>query len=558
MLQLEKIKTDIFHLLETSIDLVRFQAGEKNLELLLQVDQSLPRFVLTDPIRLKQVLANLLSNAVKFTQQGEIELQVKYEPLDGTNGTLSFFVRDTGIGITEKQREKLFKAFSQADSSTTRQFGGTGLGLIISELIVNKLGGKILVDSTEGEGTTFYFEIVTEVEDGDRLQDVSIAHITRCLIIDDNANNRLILEGMLTSWGVEHESCNNGLAALKLLETSRPFDAVICDYHMPHVDGLETIRMIREKLKLTAEELPVILLHSSSDDVELHRKCEELDIRFRLTKPVKSHDLHAYLSQVHGSYQKPVQNVDANAPQPAPAVFKSANILIAEDVPMNMLLIKTLIARLYPDVTIHEAHHGVDAVKLMKEVEPELIFMDVQMPQLDGLGATKQIRALEKERGTHVPIIALTAGALQDEKDKCIAAGMDDFLTKPLEKRRIQDVLEKYLARKKDTDHFCKETLLARTASTKLTDELIEIALSSVEARIEKMGNAINSHDTASILNLAHQLKGTAANLSCNLLVEILDAIEQIAIVNNNLFSLTGKFTELQNEWETVKAMLKE
>ncbi len=170
MLHLEMIKTDMIELLENSIDIVKYQAEQKNLELLLHINQSMPRFALTDPVRLKQVLANLLGNAVKFTQKGEVELKVDYEALGHGKGKLSFFVRDTGIGITEEQKSNLFKAFSQADSSTTRKFGGTGLGLIISDLIANKLGGKILVDSKQGEGSTFHFEIVTEVEDGDRLR----------------------------------------------------------------------------------------------------------------------------------------------------------------------------------------------------------------------------------------------------------------------------------------------------------------------------------------------------------------------------------------------------
>ncbi|MDI6402482.1 response regulator, partial [Balneolaceae bacterium ANBcel3] len=438
MLYLEMIKTDMIELLENSVDIVKYQAGQKDLELLLHIDQSMPRFAVTDPIRLKQILANLLGNAVKFTKKGEVELKVQYEALEDGKGKLSFYVRDTGIGITEEQKSKLFKAFSQADSSTTRKFGGTGLGLIISDMIAKELGSKIMADSELGKGSTFYFEIVTEMKDGDRIDTCSLEQIKRCLIIDDNANNRLILEDMLANWNVSSESCDNGLTALKLLETSDPFDVIICDYNMPYMDGLETIRLIREKLKLTADKQPVLLLHSSSDDAELHKKCEELGIRFRLTKPVKGHDLHAYLCQVHDPGHRVKETVAAKSPELPPSFCGSVNILIAEDIEMNMMMIKALISKICPGAVLYEAANGLEAVRMMSEVAPDLIFMDVQMPEMDGLEATKQIRTLEKESGAHVPIIALTAGAFKEEQEKCMTAGMDDFMAKPVDPSKIK------------------------------------------------------------------------------------------------------------------------
>lgn len=448
MLHLEMIKTDMIELLENSIDIVNFQVGEKNLEMLLHIDQSMPRFAVTDPIRLKQILSNLLSNAIKFTEKGEVELKVQYKVQEDGLGKLSFSVRDTGIGITEEQQKKLFKPFSQADNSTTRKYGGTGLGLIISDLIARKMGSKIEMDSKQGEGTTFYFEIITEIEEGERLNAGSLELIKRCLIIDDNANNRLILEEMLASWGVENESCDNGLAALKLLETTQPFDVVICDYNMPYIDGLETIRMIRNKLNLTAERQPAILLHSSSDDADLHKQCDELGVRFKLTKPVKGHDLHAYLCQVHEPEKNRRQTGVSTTPKVQTALSGKINILIADDVKMNIIVMKSLITNIYPDAILHEAVNGLEAVKLMSEVALDIIFMDVQMPKLDGLEATKKIRKEEIESGTHVPIIALTAGAFKEDEEECLAAGMDDFLTKPVELRKIKSVLMKYFAGK--------------------------------------------------------------------------------------------------------------
>ncbi|MPN14534.1 Sensor histidine kinase RcsC [bioreactor metagenome] len=217
MMTLEIIKTDMFLLFEQSVDIVKFAAEKKKLEILLDLDSAMPRFAMVDPIRLNQVLINLLGNAVKFTEKGEVELKVCYHPLDNGRGTFSISVRDTGIGITETQKNKLFKAFSQADASTTRKFGGTGLGLIISDMVVQKMGGKIQVESVEGKGSTFFFDLTADTEHGESRGYEDISHIKRCLIIDDNANNRLILEHMLANWDIACESSGDGLTALEIL-----------------------------------------------------------------------------------------------------------------------------------------------------------------------------------------------------------------------------------------------------------------------------------------------------------------------------------------------------
>jgi len=449
MLELESVKTDMLELLENSVDLVKLAANKKSIEILLDVDPAMPRFALVDPVRLKQVLANLLGNAVKFTEKGEVELKVACSPLADGKAKLSFSVRDTGIGISEPQKKKLFKAFSQADSSTTRKFGGTGLGLIISDMLVGKMGSKINIDSTPGVGSIFCFDILTAVEDGEKLDTTRLAQVKRCLVIDDNASNRLILEHMLQQWQVECDSCENGFDALKRIIDSAPYDAIICDYHMPYMDGLETMRMIRETLILRDGYTPVILLHSSSENAELHEKCANLGIRFRLSKPVKRDDLFAYLSNLqHPETAAPSLPMEVaretetqtNAPRPG------VRILIAEDVAMNMLLIKTIVGTLIPGAVIVEAINGADAVDQYKRGVPDLVLMDVQMPEMDGLAATSVIRELETVTGRHIPIIALTAGALKGERDKCFAAGMDDFLTKPVAPEKTKAVLDKYLS----------------------------------------------------------------------------------------------------------------
>ncbi|MEI6752509.1 MAG: PAS domain S-box protein [Paludibacter sp.] len=440
MLDLDIIKTDMIDLLGNSIDIIKFAASEKDLEVLLDIDLDMPRFAYIDKIRMKQILANLLSNAVKFTQKGVVELKAVYEKIDKNTGKIRFSVRDTGIGISMEQQARLFKPFSQADSSTTRKFGGTGLGLIISEMIAKKMGSKIEIDSTPGKGTIFHFDVVTKTEEGQKVDTSVLKAIKRCLVIDDNADNRMILEHIMANWGIECVSCDDGLKAVDIIQTSKPFDVIICDYHMPKIDGLETIRMIREKLKLSPSKQPIILLHSSSDSAELHRKCDELGVRFRLTKPVKADELYSYLCNVNTPAEVKLETSYINKPEEKPEFTGPASILIAEDNEFNMLLIKAIVAKTLPTAKIIEAKNGKEALLLWSIKQPDLILMDMQMPEMSGIEATVKIREQEKDN-QHTPIIALTAGALKEEKEKCLNAGMDDFLTKPIEPDKLVKVI---------------------------------------------------------------------------------------------------------------------
>ena len=449
MMTLEMIKTDMFLLFEQSVDIVKFAAGKKKLEILLDVDGAMPRFAMVDPIRLNQVLVNLLGNAVKFTEKGEVELKARYTPVDSGRGTFSISIRDTGTGITEAQKEKLFKAFSQADASTTRRFGGTGLGLIISDMVVQKMGGKIQVESVEGKGSTFFFDLTTDTAPGDARSYEDISRIKRCLIIDDNANNRLILEHMLANWDITCESCGDGLTALEILKTSKPFDIIICDYNMPDLDGLETIRRIREKLELTPEIQPMILLYSSSDDPDVHKRCDDLGVRFCIAKPVKQEQLFACFAAACEPAEEKPRN-----PEPAPEADTAPEnagpgpvILVAEDVSLSMMLVRVLLSKQFPNSTILEAENGKVAIEKYREFHPDLVLMDVQMPEMDGLAATAEIRELERASGRHTPIIALTAAALKEEMESCYQAGMDDFITKPVDSKKLKTLLDKYFQR---------------------------------------------------------------------------------------------------------------
>ncbi|MDD2560302.1 MAG: ATP-binding protein, partial [Bacteroidales bacterium] len=311
-LELDTILTDVLQLVESAADIIKIQASNKDIELLLNVQPDLPRYMMLDPVRFKQVLVNLMNNAVKFTLTGEVELKLSFIRRDENKGKLTVSVRDTGIGIKESDKSKLFKAFSQADTSTTRRYGGTGLGLIISNSIVKKMGGEILFESKIDEGSLFYFTLELNYDDDPAHALSPIKDIKSVLFVDDNDNNRLILERTFEYWGIEFTGCESGLKALKLLQSGKHFDLTIVDYHMPQIDGLETIKLLRKDDRFAADKLPVILLHSSSDHDTIYHAAKELKIVYTLTKPVKAVELHYYLQKLHAvnedSYEHYLQN----------------------------------------------------------------------------------------------------------------------------------------------------------------------------------------------------------------------------------------------------------
>ena len=568
MLDLEIIKSDLEQLFEDSIDIVKFAAAEKDIELLLDIDPNMPRFGHVDAIRLKQILANLLGNAVKFTLKGEVELKLRYQAIDSDNGKLLISVRDTGIGINKEQQSKLFKSFSQADSSTTRKFGGTGLGLVISQLIAEKMGSSIKIKSTVGVGTVFYFEVATRFEAGDKPDYTKIIGVQRCLVIDDNANNQLIMKQMLNQWQIQSECCDSGFEALKIIERTEPFDLIICDYNMPYFNGIETIRMLKDKLKLSTEKQPVILLHSSLDHHNLEKECLELGIRFHLSKPVKSNDLFIYLNNLHED--NPTNSINETIVSTNVKInYPKIKILIAEDVFLNMVLIKAILSELGYNDGIIEAKNGNEAVEKYQEMNPDLILMDVHMPELDGISATKKIRDIELLTGNNVPIIALTAGALKEEREKCFAYGMNDFLTKPLIPEKIKEILDKYLSKRVLLDeippydeseidlHIDYTDLVNSFKNTSVINSLLNLALNEIPHQIIELESAFIEKNHENISSAAHRIKGSSINMRFSLMADIAGELENSSHNNWNE-KLEPHLSELKAEWELVKKFIQQ
>ncbi|HVW59021.1 MAG TPA: response regulator, partial [Puia sp.] len=424
---------------EEVLDVFSDRAARAGVELVYEIDPDVPDRIHGDDIRLKQVLMNLVGNAVKFTTRGEVYVGARVlEDVPGQGLQLEFEVRDTGIGIAPDKLNRLFKAFSQADSSTTRKYGGTGLGLAISEKLIRMMGGDISVSSREGAGTTFTFYI--KVEKGQMLHaekevPVSLSEIegATVLVVDDNNTNRTILQRLLLQWKIRPLLAASGREALALLGHHR-VDLIISDLHMPEMDGVVLAKVIREKMN----DVPVLLLSSVGN--EIRRKYSDL-FQAVLNKPVKHHLLLKYIARLLQGNQVFLGQEELH-PQKLSDRFAGnfpLRILIAEDNPVNRQLIIHVLGKLGYAPEIVE--NGQEALDKLAVEEFDIIFMDVQMPVMDGLETTRLIRT----RGGDQPvIIALTADAQEEDRQECLAAGMDDYISKPLQLERLINMLKKW------------------------------------------------------------------------------------------------------------------
>jgi signal transduction histidine kinase/CheY-like chemotaxis protein/ligand-binding sensor domain-containing protein len=422
-------------------------AHRKGLELTYEIGADVPNEVIADPVRLRQVLLNLTGNAVKFTHQGEVSVSVTLDRAPEGGNRLHFAVRDTGVGVQPEKQARLFQPFEQADSSITRQYGGTGLGLAISSRIVQLMGGRTWMESTPGAGSTFHFTIgftlpAASGESAASRVSPALARVP-VLIIDDNATNRRILEELLRRWGMTSESADCGRAGLDRLHAAaaagQPFRLVLLDERMPHMSGFEVVERVRSAEQ---PDKPIILMLSSDDQGRSSVRCREMGVELYLVKPVRPDELLQ-------SIERALSNRRPESVRPAqPAVLDTASrrlrILVVEDNPVNQKLAKVILVKMGHAVTL--AGNGAEAVEKSAETPFDLIFMDVQMPEMDGLEATRRIRQREESTGTHIPIIAMTAHVMRGDGERCLASGMDAYLPKPISRTDIVQAIERYAA----------------------------------------------------------------------------------------------------------------
>jgi two-component system, sensor histidine kinase and response regulator len=527
-LELDTVAFSLRDHLGDTLNTLAPRANQKGLELACHVAPEIPDNLLGDPVRLGQIIVNLVGNALKFTQRGEVVVEVDMTSRTDNEIWTHVAVRDTGIGVPADKREVIFDPFTQADGSTTRQYGGTGLGLAIARRLVEMMGGRIWVESETGKGSTFHFTAQLGVQQHPQTRPVPVeaasVHGMPVLVVDDNATNRRILDEMLSHWQMRPTLAESGPAALEaLLEAARfgePFPLVLIDVQMPGMDGYMLAEQIRKHPEIAGATL--LVLSSSGQSSETARR-QELGINAALTKPIKQADLWKAIMQALGM---PL-SADARA-EPAgeegSQQRRQLRVLLAEDNLVNQKLAVRLLERRGHQVTV--ANNGREALELLKQQPFDCILMDVQMPEMDGYEATTAIRREEITTGKHIPIIAMTAYAMKGDRERCLAVGMDRYISKPVRAKELFESIEGIptassesitaapAARPADGVLDEAEALRRVGEDRQLLGELAEVFLNESPRLLESIRTAIAGQDAAKVRIFAHSLKGAIDNFA--------------------------------------------
>jgi PAS domain S-box-containing protein len=526
-LQLDRVGFNLRDALEDTMRVLAPRADQKGLELACHIHRDVPDALVGDPLRLRQVVINLVGNAIKFTEHGEVVLQVETESRDDGNIHLRFSVTDTGIGVPPEKQAMIFEAFSQADSTTTRRYGGTGLGLAISAQLVELMGGRISVESQPGRGSTFLFSMLFEVQQPGRetpparwrtLTDLPV------LIVDDNATNRRILEEVFTSWQMRPLAVESGATALATLEkslrASQPFAVALVDGYMPGMDGFAVAERI--SLDHRYADMKLVMLTSASRPQDVAR-CRKLGISAYLTKPIKQSELFDVIITAIGQTEGEGPHAPKRSKRPR-RTQRSLRVLIAEDNQVNQLVAKRIFEKLGHQVTV--VGNGREALSAVQTGNFDLVAMDVQMPEMDGLDATAAIRAWEKAAGTHTPILAMTAHAMKGDRERCLAAGMDGYTSKPIRIGDLEPAIAQLVNPSKPAEGPLPEAtredgVIDRVAllagvdgNRRLLRELVRLFLADCPQRLAEIKEAVRRGDSEALRIEAHTLKGSVGNFA--------------------------------------------
>jgi two-component system, sensor histidine kinase and response regulator len=549
-LELESIPFDVSKVVHATASLLAVRAREKHLELLAEVAPEVPRAVRGDPTRLRQVLMNLIGNAIKFTEQGEVVVSVIATATDGS-ATLRFAVRDTGIGIAPEHVGSVFREFTQADSTMTRRYGGTGLGLAISQRLVRLMGGEIGVKSEVGRGSEFSFTIALPVETAPPTRAAGLAALggRRMLIVDDNQTNRRILREMLGAEGIKVDEASTAAEGLEALRRVR-YDLAILDVQMPDMDGFQLATSVRGEKKIARTNLLMLTSAGQRGDGE---RCRELGIRGYLTKPLSRADLLEALGTVLAPQD------DSGAPDVVTRHTiaesrKALRVLLAEDNPVNQQVAVAMLVKRGHEVFV--ASNGREAVDAVGNREYDVVLMDIQMPEMDGLEATHAIRALPK--GKDLPIIGLTAHALSGERERCISHGMTDYLAKPFKAHELFALVEGTSSPKEravgqpatltppvDFDGF--RTTMREAGAESALYSIIDTFVRQAPDRLAALAAAVASGTGVDIAKAAHVYRGAAATIGAGELAELLERVETAA--------RAGDIEQAKEAFESVSPM---
>jgi len=551
-LDLESIDFDLSYVLDETMRSLAPRTHHKNLELVYRLSSDVPHALKGDPSRLRQIIVNLVGNAVKFTERGEVVLQVILERREGNLAKLRFSVRDTGIGIPLEKQAAIFEPFTQADASTTRQFGGTGLGLTISSQLVALMGGRFRLESQQGVGSTFHFTLPFELGSDarskmPRAERADLDGVS-ALIVDDNATNRRILEEIMLNWGMLPTGVDGGDAALRemdlALQRGAPFRLVLLDFQMPGMDGFQLAERIKNDPKQRSSTIMMLSSVGKRGDAA---HCAEIGVAAYLTKPIRQSVLLDAILTI----------LDEASPTRGPVLVtrhsvleqqRALRVLLAEDNAVNQVLMVRILEKRGHSVVV--AEDGRAAIAALEAGPFDIALMDVQMPQVDGFQATAAIRDKERGTGRHLPIIALTAHAMRGDRERCLNAGMDGYLTKPIRAEDVYRTLEEFTSVKVahgtvrstvptgDTTE-CQgpinqqalnrlRALETRGRGTFLQD-IIRAYLKSAPERLAALGLAARKGDANEVERCAHSYRGMSATLGADRVAALCQSVETLA-----------------------------
>ena len=568
--ELENSDFDLQEVLKSATEMLSFSANQKGLEMTCQIAPGTPNLLRGDAGRLRQVLVNLVGNAIKFTHQGEVSISVTFEMEHERTATLRFTVRDTGIGFKQEKASALFEPFVQADGSNTRRYGGTGLGLTISKQLVTLMGGRIDVTSQEGKGSTFWFTAVFEKQLGKAVSSEGVhpsLQNAKVLVVDDNAANRSLVRQLLSSWGCSSEESADGNSALATLreaaKNSIPFQYALLDMSLPVLNGEELGRQIIDDPLLRNTALLLMTSFARQYDEE---RLKAHGFGAQVPKPIWGITLKEALLGL--AARNSVVGPDALAPvDRISAKVRTARILLAEDNPTNQAVAGAMLERL--GYVVDMVSNGAEAVRALKQAAYDIVLMDCEMPEMNGYEASRFIRERQTEtRNPQIPIIAITADAMPGDREKCLKAGMSDYLAKPVELQKLSDVLTKWLdmpvaaekerfsSTKRTEAVFDQNALLIRLMGDKKLAALVVAGfLKDAPIQLRSLKNKLGEADAPVRELLAHTLKGAAATLSAEAVRAICAEIQTAAAANDMRRGL-GLFPKLDEEFELLRTAL--
>jgi signal transduction histidine kinase/CheY-like chemotaxis protein len=540
MLRVDPIPIEVEQVLGDAVKAMALRAHQKGLELMYSVSPAVPEWIVADPLRLRQVLTNLLGNAIKFTERGEVSLTVDVEPLEGGDLTLHIRVTDTGIGIAAAKLDQIFAPFEQEDGSTTRKYGGTGLGLTISSRLAELMQGRLWVESEAGRGSTFHF--TARVSRGAGLSPSTVADTSldglRVLIIDDNKTNRFVLREIVHRWGMRPTTAEGGERALEAIREATiqndPYHVVLLDCHMPYMDGF----MVAERIRDTpgVSDTTILMLTSAERSADMQR-CRALGVGAYLVKPLTQKELRLAIVKLLSG----VPVIETARGETASAnVDRPLRILLAEDNAVNQRVAVSLLSRLGHAVTV--AADGQAAIDAYRSAPFDVILMDVQMPVVSGYDATRAIREIEQTTGTHIPIIAMTARAMKGDRERCLEVGMDEYLSKPIQGKQVMDLIRRTLGPSEDSSAEDSTAVVGIDEAAALAlvggdeeilREIKDLCIAETPAMLDKVEQAVTAGSADALSTAAHALRGMYLVFGPNEMVTIAGRLEELAVARD-------------------------